>query len=134
MLSYLSAQHAGSADHAPSGSCASDGRLLPAVDDRCGAAAARHARRMTHGARRRDGQRNGGSGDDGHDAICDTASCAAAATTDAVAPPNTPAFPRAQGLYDPRNEHDACGVGFIAHMKGVKSHQIVTDGLPCSKT
>ena len=35
----------------------------------------------------------------------------------------------AQGLYDPRNEHDACGVGFIAHMKGVKSHQIILDGL-----
>ena len=35
----------------------------------------------------------------------------------------------AQGLYDPRNEHDACGVGFIAQMKGVKSHQIVRDGL-----
>ncbi|MET3661895.1 glutamate synthase large subunit [Aquamicrobium ahrensii] len=37
--------------------------------------------------------------------------------------------PSAQGLYDPRNEHDACGVGFIANMKGVKSHQIVKDGL-----
>ena len=36
---------------------------------------------------------------------------------------------QAQGLYDPRNEHDACGVGFIAQMKGVKSHQIVEDGL-----
>lgn len=35
----------------------------------------------------------------------------------------------AQGLYDPRNEHDACGVGFIVNMKGVKSHQIVKDGL-----
>ena len=35
----------------------------------------------------------------------------------------------AHGLYDPRNEHDACGVGFIAQMKGVKSHQIVKDGL-----
>ena len=35
----------------------------------------------------------------------------------------------ANGLYDPRNEHDACGVGFIAQMKGVKSHQIVRDGL-----
>jgi glutamate synthase domain-containing protein 1 len=34
-------------------------------------------------------------------------------------------LPGAQGLYDPRNEHDACGVGFIAQMKGVKSHQIV---------
>ncbi|RCS23920.1 glutamate synthase large subunit [Phyllobacterium salinisoli] len=39
------------------------------------------------------------------------------------------AFPARQGLYDPRNEHDACGVGFIAHMKGVKSHQVVNDGL-----
>ena len=40
-----------------------------------------------------------------------------------------PGLPGAQGLYDPRNEHDACGVGFIAHMKGQKSHQIVKDGL-----
>ena len=39
------------------------------------------------------------------------------------------AAPKAQGLYDPRNEHDACGVGFIAQMKGVKSHKIVEDGL-----
>ncbi len=38
-------------------------------------------------------------------------------------------LPAKQGLYDPRNEHDACGVGFIAHMKGKKSHQIVKDGL-----
>ncbi|MGA1803749.1 glutamate synthase large subunit [Rhizobium sp. HT1-10] len=38
-------------------------------------------------------------------------------------------LPRKQGLYDPRNEHDACGVGFVAHMKGQKSHQIVKDGL-----
>ncbi len=38
-------------------------------------------------------------------------------------------LPPAQGLYDPRNEHDSCGVGFIAQMKGVKSHQIVKDGL-----
>ncbi|MFA6155606.1 glutamate synthase large subunit [Mesorhizobium sp.] len=35
----------------------------------------------------------------------------------------------AHGLYNPRNEHDACGVGFIVNMKGVKSHQIVLDGL-----
>ncbi|THF57931.1 glutamate synthase large subunit [Ollibium composti] len=40
-----------------------------------------------------------------------------------------PGLPAAQGLYDPRNEHDACGVGFIAQMKGVKSHRIVEDGL-----
>jgi len=36
---------------------------------------------------------------------------------------------RAQGLYDPANEHDACGVGFIAHIKGKKSHSIVEQGL-----
>ncbi|HEX4326794.1 MAG TPA: glutamate synthase central domain-containing protein, partial [Burkholderiales bacterium] len=37
--------------------------------------------------------------------------------------------PEAQGLYDPRNEHDACGVGFVAHIKGKKSHSIVEQGL-----
>ncbi|MGB5800476.1 MAG: hypothetical protein WBG88_10260, partial [Mesorhizobium sp.] len=37
--------------------------------------------------------------------------------------------PPAQGLYDPRNEHDACGVGFIAQMKNKASHSIVVDGL-----
>ncbi|MEC4721514.1 glutamate synthase-related protein [Noviherbaspirillum sp. CPCC 100848] len=36
---------------------------------------------------------------------------------------------QAQGLYDPSNEHDACGVGFIAHIKGKKSHSIVEQGL-----
>ncbi|HJU71126.1 MAG TPA: glutamate synthase-related protein [Paucimonas sp.] len=35
----------------------------------------------------------------------------------------------AQGLYDPVNEHDACGVGFVAHIKGKKSHSIVEQGL-----
>ena len=35
----------------------------------------------------------------------------------------------AQGLYDPKNEHDACGVGFVAHIKGHKSHDIVAQGL-----
>ena len=34
-------------------------------------------------------------------------------------------LPPAQGLYDPRHEHDACGVGFVAHIKGRKSHDIV---------
>jgi glutamate synthase (NADPH) large chain len=38
-------------------------------------------------------------------------------------------LPPAQGLYDPRNEHDSCGVGFIVDLKGRKSHQIVRDGL-----
>lgn len=33
------------------------------------------------------------------------------------------------GLYDPRNEHDACGVGFVAHIKGAKAHHIVQQGL-----
>ena len=35
----------------------------------------------------------------------------------------------ATGLYDPRNEHDACGVGMVAHIKGAKSHEIVTQAL-----
>ncbi len=38
-------------------------------------------------------------------------------------------LPPRQGLYDPRNEHDSCGVGFIAQMKGAASHQIIIDGL-----
>ena len=38
-------------------------------------------------------------------------------------------LPPRQGLYDPRNEHDACGVGFVAHIKGAKSHGIVTQAL-----
>ncbi|MDZ4315481.1 MAG: glutamate synthase-related protein [Azonexus sp.] len=39
------------------------------------------------------------------------------------------AVPERQGLYDPANEHDACGVGFVAHFKGQKSHSIVEQGL-----
>ncbi len=35
----------------------------------------------------------------------------------------------AQGLYDPRHEHDACGVGFVVHIKGQKSHSIVSQAL-----
>ena len=38
-------------------------------------------------------------------------------------------YPAPEGLYDPRNEHDACGVGMVAHIKGVKSHSIVTQAL-----
>jgi glutamate synthase (NADPH/NADH) large chain len=38
-------------------------------------------------------------------------------------------FPEVQGLYDPRNEHDACGVGFVANIKGRKSHDIIRRGL-----
>ncbi len=40
-----------------------------------------------------------------------------------------PGFPAPEGLYDPALEKDSCGVGFIANIKGKKSHQIVEDGL-----
>ncbi len=42
---------------------------------------------------------------------------------------NQSGLPPKQGLYDPANEHDACGVGFVANIKGVKSHDIVSQGL-----
>ncbi|MEQ9406652.1 MAG: glutamate synthase large subunit [Fuerstiella sp.] len=35
--------------------------------------------------------------------------------------------PDATGLYDPANEHENCGVGFVAHIKGVRSRSIITD-------
>ncbi len=38
-------------------------------------------------------------------------------------------FPKAQGMYDPRDEHDNCGIGFVAHIKGRASHDIVLRGL-----
>ncbi|MBI5396580.1 MAG: glutamate synthase large subunit [Verrucomicrobia bacterium] len=37
--------------------------------------------------------------------------------------------PKAQGLYDPRYEHDACGVGFVVNIKGRRSNKIVRDAL-----
>ncbi|MDD2929443.1 MAG: glutamate synthase-related protein [Sideroxydans sp.] len=42
---------------------------------------------------------------------------------------NNSSMPARQGLYDPRNEHDACGVGFVAHIKGIASHDRVSEGL-----
>ncbi|HLP98063.1 MAG TPA: glutamate synthase large subunit [Sideroxyarcus sp.] len=42
---------------------------------------------------------------------------------------NNSSLPAQQGLYDPRNEHDACGVGFVAHIKGQASHDRVSQGL-----
>jgi glutamate synthase (NADPH/NADH) large chain len=42
-------------------------------------------------------------------------------------------LPAPQGLYDPRNEHDACGVGFVAHIKGAKSHAIISQALEILK-
>ena len=38
-------------------------------------------------------------------------------------------LPPAQGLYDPANEHDACGIGFVASIRGDKSHRIVEQGI-----
>ncbi len=38
-------------------------------------------------------------------------------------------LPSREGLYDPRFEHDGCGVGFVAHLKGEKSHGIVQKGI-----
>ena len=40
-----------------------------------------------------------------------------------------PSLPAPQGLYQPHREHDACGVGFVAHIKGRKSHSIIEQGL-----
>jgi glutamate synthase domain-containing protein 2/glutamate synthase domain-containing protein 1/glutamate synthase domain-containing protein 3 len=38
-------------------------------------------------------------------------------------------FPAPQGLYDPRLEHDACGIGFVANIKGHRSHDIIVKGI-----
>lgn len=38
-------------------------------------------------------------------------------------------YMKKEGLYDPTYEHDACGMGFLAHMKGKKSHQIIEDAI-----
>ncbi len=38
-----------------------------------------------------------------------------------------PGFPQPHGLYHPDHEHDSCGVGFVAHIKGQASHEIILD-------
>ena len=38
-------------------------------------------------------------------------------------------FSRNQGLYDPRFEHDSCGVGFVCNIKGERSHDIIVKGI-----
>ena len=43
--------------------------------------------------------------------------------------PTLNGLPPAQGLYDPRNEHDACGIGFVVNIKGHASHDIITKGI-----
>ena len=40
-----------------------------------------------------------------------------------------PGLPPAQGLYDPRHEHDNCGMGFVASMRGEKSHGMIDMGI-----
>ena len=41
----------------------------------------------------------------------------------------TPNTPQRRGLYDPRFEHDACGIGFVAHLSGIPNHTILTQAL-----
>jgi glutamate synthase (ferredoxin) len=48
-------------------------------------------------------------------------------------PLGQPGPPPASGLYDPRHEHDACGVGFVVDIKGRKSHAIVGQALQVLK-
>ncbi|MDR1275249.1 MAG: glutamate synthase large subunit [Candidatus Accumulibacter sp.] len=43
-------------------------------------------------------------------------------------------LPEPQGLYHPAREHDACGVGFVAHIKGEKSHALIEQGLQILKS
>lgn len=38
-------------------------------------------------------------------------------------------FPKTLGLYDPQNEHDSCGIGFVTQIKGIRSHDIIKRGL-----
>ena len=52
-----------------------------------------------------------------------------ATMADTVKVVRDPGLPVAQGLYNPSNEQDSCGVGFIADMKNRKSHAIVEQGL-----
>jgi glutamate synthase domain-containing protein 2/glutamate synthase domain-containing protein 1/glutamate synthase domain-containing protein 3 len=40
-----------------------------------------------------------------------------------------PSIPQPQGLYHPQNEHDACGMGLVANIRGEKSHEIIRKGL-----
>jgi len=42
---------------------------------------------------------------------------------------NAAGFPQAHGLYDPRNEHDSCGIGFIAHLDGKPRHTLIQNAV-----
>ncbi|MCK5425427.1 MAG: hypothetical protein KAI89_08645, partial [Emcibacter sp.] len=48
-------------------------------------------------------------------------------------PLNKQGLPSPQGLYNPVNEHDNCGIGLVANIKGVKSHDIIVNGLEILK-
>ena len=48
-------------------------------------------------------------------------------TRPSVAP--STGMPNKQGLYDPRFEHDSCGVGFVVNIKGVRSRKLVEQAL-----
>ena len=62
--------------------------------------------------------------------VADPAAAAvAAAASDAAADAAARADAAAHGLYRAEHEHDACGVGFVAHIKGEKNHSIVGQGL-----
>src|SRR6266542_1998414 len=57
-----------------------------------------------------------------------------AANLPSATPTSEPAWPVADapgaaGLYDPRQEHDACGVGFVVDIKGRRSHAVIAQGL-----
>ena len=38
-------------------------------------------------------------------------------------------YPKKQGLYDPKNEKENCGIGFVANMKGRATHEIIRQGI-----
>jgi hypothetical protein len=42
--------------------------------------------------------------------------------------------PRAQGLYDPQNEHEACGVGFIVAIDGKRNHKVSSSSSKLTST
>jgi glutamate synthase domain-containing protein 2/glutamate synthase domain-containing protein 1/glutamate synthase domain-containing protein 3 len=46
---------------------------------------------------------------------------------------NDPGYPSREGLYDPRYEHDSCGVGFVVDIQGRRSHRIVSQALTVLK-
>ena len=59
--------------------------------------------------------------------ISQVGSCQVPTRSSAAGPQN--GRPAAQGLYDPKHEHDACGIGMIANIKNRPSHEVVQKGL-----